>query len=67
MTWPPRTIFAVSVAVLLVILLLGAIATPWYRRLPLARGTRVLVVASVIIFLLVLTAWVVFIVPIYWD
>jgi hypothetical protein len=67
MTWPPRTIFAVSVAVLLGILLLAAIAVPWYRRLPLPRRGRRLVVALAVVFLLVLIAGVVFIVPVYWD
>ena len=67
MTWPPRTILAVSVAALLIIVVLAATALPWYRRLPLSRGGQRLVVASVVTFLLILTAYVLFIVPIYWD
>jgi hypothetical protein len=67
MTWPPRTIFAVSVAVLLIILVLAAIATPWYRRLGLSRGTRRFVVGSVIVFLLVVVAYVIVVVPAYRD
>jgi uncharacterized membrane protein len=67
MTWPPRTIFPVSVVVLLVILVLAAIAIPWYRRLGLSRGTRRLLLASVIVFLLVVIGYVVVVVPAYWD
>jgi len=67
MTWPPRTILPVSVAVLLVILVLAATALPWYRQLPLPRGGRRLLVTSVIIVPLILIACVLFIVPIYWD
>jgi hypothetical protein len=66
MTWPPRTIFAVSVLVLLVVLLLAATFLPWYRQLPLSRTLRRVVVACVIMVLLVLIAWV-FFVPVYWD
>jgi hypothetical protein len=66
MTWPPRTIFAVSVLVLLVVVLLAATFLPWYRQLPLSRTVRRVVVACVIMVLLVLIAWV-FFVPVYWD
>jgi len=51
--------------VVLVVLLIGAI--PWYRQLPVAPGTRRLIVASVVLFLVVLLAVVVFLVPAYWD
>jgi hypothetical protein len=66
MTWPPRTIFAVSVLVLLVVVLLAATFLPWYRQLPLSRTVQRVVVACVIMVLLVLIAWV-FFVPVYWD
>ena len=67
MTWPPRTILVVSLAMLLIILLVAVTILPWYRQLPLSRGGRLLVVASVIIGLLILRACVVFLVPVYWD
>ena len=65
MTWPPRVWLAMGVAVVLVVLLIGAI--PWYRQLPVVPGTRRLIVASVVLFLVVLLAAVVFLVPAYWD
>jgi len=49
------------------VLLIGVTTMPWYRRLPLAPGTRRLIVASVMLFLVVLLAVVVFLVPAYWD
>ncbi len=67
MTWPPRVWLAMGVAVVLVVLLIGVTTMPWYRRLPLAPGTRRLIVASVMLFLVVLLAVVVFLVPAYWD
>ena len=67
MTWPPRVWLAMGVAAMLVVLLIGVIAIPWYRQLPLAPGTRRLIVASVVLFLVVLLAAVVFLVPAYWD
>lgn len=66
MTSPPRTIFAVSVVILLVVLLLAATFLPWSRQLALSRAGRRVVVACAIIALLVLIAWV-FFVPGYWD
>ena len=65
MTWPPRVWLAMGVAVVLVVLLIGAI--PWYRQLPVAPGTRRLIVASVVLFLVVLLAAVVVLVPAYWN
>ena len=67
MTWPPRVWLAMGVVVMIVVLLIGVIAIPWYRQLPLAPGTRRLIVASVVLFLVVLLAAVVFLVPAYWD
>ena len=52
---------------MLVVLLIGVTAIPWYRQLPLPPGTRILIVASVVLFLMVLLAAVVFLVPAYWD
>jgi hypothetical protein len=66
MTWPPRTILAVSVVVVLIVLVLGATFLPWYRRLPLSRAGRRVAVACVITVLLVLIATVFFL-PVYWD
>jgi hypothetical protein len=67
MTWPPRVWLAMGVVVVLVALLIGVTAIPWYRQLPVAPGTRRLIVASVALFLLALLAAVVFLVPAYWD
>lgn len=66
MTWPPRTILAVSVVVVLILLLLAVTFLPWHRQLPLSRAGRRIAVACVAIFLLVLIAWVLLL-PVYWD
>ncbi len=67
MTWPPRVWLAMGVAVVLVVLLFGVTAIPWYRQLPLSRGIRRLITASIVVFLLTLLGAVVFLVPAYWD
>jgi hypothetical protein len=67
MTWPPRVWLAMGVVVVLIMLLLGVIATPWYRQLPLSRGSRRLMTAAIVVFLLTLLGAVVFLVPAYWD
>ena len=67
MTWPPRVWLAMGVAAMLVVLLIGVTAIPWYRQLPVAPGIRRLIVASVVLFLVVLLAAVVVLVPAYWD
>ena len=66
MAWPPRTILAVSVVVILIYLVAAATLRPWYRRLPLTPRGRRVVVTCVVTFLLVLIA-VVFFLPVYWD
>jgi hypothetical protein len=66
MTWPPRTVLAVSVVVILILLVIAVTFLPWYRQLPLSRGWRRLAVACVVFFLLALIAWV-FLLPVYWD
>ena len=67
MTWPPRVWLAMAVIAVLIALLIGVTTIPWYRKLPLAAGTRRLIVASVVLFLVALLATVVFLVPAYWD
>jgi formate-dependent nitrite reductase membrane component NrfD len=62
MTWPPRTILALSVAVLLVLLLIAATAIPWYRRLHISPNGQRIIVPSAIISLLTLIACVAFLV-----
>ena len=67
MTWPPRTILAVSLVAALLVLLGVTVVVPWYRRLPISPGGRRLVATGVVVFLLLLIAGIVFIVPTYWD
>lgn len=67
MTWPPRVWLAIGVAVVLVVLLIGVTAIPWYRELGLSRGIRRLITALIVVFLLTLLGAVVFLVPAYWD
>lgn len=68
MNFPPRVIVSGIVAVVLIVLTVWSIlALPRIRGLGLTATQRWLLAAAVTCFLAVLAAWVIAVLPAYWD